>query len=728
LEDVFEESNNSNDNELKYYNLVLKKSINRILTYKATTLGSTKPIHVIIILKLIVNIIILGLLIIVLQLCWLMQRVIRIQTLLFTQIIIVELAMAMYRCNVKTILLIIPITQCEWMLNELAGRTIVGTFFLINGLFDERFRQQAVLQAYNEISSNISSENEINDLATILLSGYVIAQKVKRTTQINFTMLPNAAEINNKLEEYVIAYADHPHIMDAVQAWMTYIRGYGSARNIPAGVEGLLSALLTTNRFGLDGQLFVISDTRLREWQVAKNISAGVNPYIAELWVSRSDDYRYGLNIGKYEPMLHRVPMFEWIIGDTQEHTIPKLASKDKWGKHMLLDLITRNIVKRKGQKYIAITHVWSQRLVVENGQPSTKFIAMLLTLHQKGTIPRYVWIDVHCISKNPVLRAATMAELKVIYREAESVLIVDRGLLLKQYTLSEIWAIDWSSRAWTLCEAYNAKKLLVMILSEDMITPKVEKIIQFSWYRYNSNWLSKLICGDYSLAVLGLNIINSTNILESAAHALIIRRCSVQKDFGIIYANIIGVCDAGLTNSEDPYATALMRIVKVPSSVCFTIGPRSKQLNNCWAPSGLRMDSQIVYLDSAKGHEFLITRDGQLIIERYMIATGSEVVKAEGDYINSEIAFFNKYTKEDYISALWNGWQILVPSYVNLSDVDVIVPCIQKNGKVTSVHVLCWMCQRMCNTQLHVLSTGKLLVQLGKLLPLIEKSEKVGF
>lgn len=165
-----------------------------------------------------------------------------------------------------------------------------------------------------------------------------------------------------------------------------------------------------------------------------------------------------------------------------QKGRIPRLTIARKYIAQYVPAAIEREEVVRvvESEKYIAISHVWSQGLgnVGANALPQCQlsFLQDLVQdLYPPHHAPVPLWIDTLCIPRNSEGRKTGLKLIRKTYAEADKVLVIDSELLRvgqipSEERLMRVISSEWMTRLWTLEEAIVAGAKLYVQFADHAI------------------------------------------------------------------------------------------------------------------------------------------------------------------------------------------------------------------------------------------------------------------
>ena len=261
----------------------------------------------------------------------------------------------------------------------------------------------------------------------------------------------------------------------------------------------------------------------------------------------------------------------------------------------------------RPGTRYIAISHVWSDRL----GNPSanslprcqlsrlSKSIRQLCGHASSPEIP--FWVDTICCPYQPG-DAQDLAILKMrdTYALAEWVLVLDAWLtsqgiggLSDVEILLKIACSNWNERLWTLQEGILAKKLAFQF--RDAIYQDLESAVHKIW--------RKTELADYCLRATLLNQYDHLYGLENMENAepgekllalrdtLKFRGTSVPSDEALCLGNLLGFEMESIVQAPKEHKIRVFwsKFSKIPTQYIFGGAKRLSQEGYSWAPETLR-------------------------------------------------------------------------------------------------------------------------------------------
>ena len=127
--------------------------------------------------------------------------------------------------------------------------------------------------------------------------------------------------------------------------------------------------------------------------------------------------------------------------------------------------------VRKTETSYVAISHVWSDRLgnLQENGLPACQLQRLqnyVNTLYPTRRADVPFWIDTICVPREKTARTLAIQGMRYVYERADKVLVLDSSLLniessaVPEEILLRIKVAPWSTRLWTYHEGALARQI----------------------------------------------------------------------------------------------------------------------------------------------------------------------------------------------------------------------------------------------------------------------------
>jgi len=278
------------------------------------------------------------------------------------------------------------------------------------------------------------------------------------------------------------------------------------------------------------------------------------------------------------------------------------------------------NIGKAQGQRYIAISHVWSDGL----GNPSENKIRCCqakrlghLVAQLSGVYNQVpFWIDTICVPLRESLRNLAIRKMKSTYEKATQVLVLDSQLqktsagALQSFsniafykeTGTKILNSGWMRRLWTFQEGRLAKNLnyqfadqavphmdviLPLIFSQMLTNDYNPVVVQMAYHMVSITQATSAVSylpefREFS-GVIGWDDVN----LRHALNAVAWRSTTNPEDEAICLASILNIkpdqfLDIDL---EERIPQLLVQIRKIPTSLLFTPGEKHQVPGFSWCP-----------------------------------------------------------------------------------------------------------------------------------------------
>ncbi|KAK3848458.1 MAG: hypothetical protein J3R72DRAFT_2398 [Linnemannia gamsii] len=163
-----------------------------------------------------------------------------------------------------------------------------------------------------------------------------------------------------------------------------------------------------------------------------------------------------------------------------KEHSIcavTRIPEQEQGGGGLLVfDSIKEGLRNlRSGESYVAVSHVWGQRLFGQDTRTLGR--CTIAELRRLANVNRVacIWLDTLCIPSEPVARRICIDGMRAIYKNAACVAVYDRGIMKADRMdrtgfAFEVSISDWNSRVWTLQEGYLNS--VVVYVQEEVYIP----------------------------------------------------------------------------------------------------------------------------------------------------------------------------------------------------------------------------------------------------------------
>lgn len=159
--------------------------------------------------------------------------------------------------------------------------------------------------------------------------------------------------------------------------------------------------------------------------------------------------------------------------------------SEQNESKTLVFDTVHQRLrYLEEGEAYVAVSHVWGQRLFGQDtrtlGQCALSELKRLATYN--GVV--CVWLDSLCVPSSPEARRKCIDGMRFIYQDATCVAVYDEGIMVadRENELGfafEVSISEWNSRVWTLQEGLLNKNVLY-VQEKNYIPNKAERVHSF--------------------------------------------------------------------------------------------------------------------------------------------------------------------------------------------------------------------------------------------------------
>ncbi|KAK3836281.1 MAG: hypothetical protein J3R72DRAFT_202815 [Linnemannia gamsii] len=251
----------------------------------------------------------------------------------------------------------------------------------------------------------------------------------------------------------------------------------------------------------------------------------------------------------------------------------------------------------RSGESYVAVSHVWGQRLFGQDTRSLGRCaIAELKRLADANRVA-CVWLDTLCVPSEPVARRICIDGMRAIYMNATCVAVYDRGIMKADIMdptgfAFEVSISDWNSRVWTLQEGF-LNSVVVYVQQGRYIRHRRIRVHPFL------QWHSVAMAGDL-LSLIGTGrraMMQPHEVFKFAAGRTTSHSVDYVCGLGALLPGPIARVDADLTTA----AVAMARILgEVDVGVLCAYSPRVKVKGYSWMPLGCQEMNSV--------HEFGIT------------------------------------------------------------------------------------------------------------------------
>lgn len=266
--------------------------------------------------------------------------------------------------------------------------------------------------------------------------------------------------------------------------------------------------------------------------------------------------------------------------------------------------------------KYVAISHVWSDGLgnIKQNQLLRCRLLQLQEFVNELWELfPDYLqrppsqnlvrshenllqtdiafWIDTICVPKEQPFRNVAINQMRVVYQNAEKVLVLDSELqqLSRQASLEELHLkisfSGWSRRTWTLQEGALAQQLYFRTSDGFYPYSNVLSLAQESLSQASP--LLWECCIVLSELVLSQRTTGTTKFKWAWNH-LRMRTTTHPEDSPVVLACLLGLdIKLLLEASESTRMTALIsQMSHLPQGILFVVGPRINKEYYRWAPN----------------------------------------------------------------------------------------------------------------------------------------------
>ncbi|KAK6368017.1 hypothetical protein LTS17_010170 [Exophiala oligosperma] len=259
----------------------------------------------------------------------------------------------------------------------------------------------------------------------------------------------------------------------------------------------------------------------------------------------------------------------------------------------------------RKDGGYVAISHVWAERLgnTRDNSMPTCQLrrIQSMVTA-VSGSKETSFWIDTLCVPQDNFnrrhlrpLRLRAIRDMDKVYGGSACVLVLDSELLSTNSTspfeeqLVRFACCSWIRRLWTLSEAVNGPKVMLQFADGpvDMMTDIFHRLRDHNgFYALSQTVLTELT--DFMWRIVLVRNPEETPRITAMWNACQFRNTSEGKDEAFCLATILGFDDTRPildAPREDRWRIFLLQQRIFPKDLLFSSGPRVEQTGYRWAP-----------------------------------------------------------------------------------------------------------------------------------------------
>ncbi|KAL8789941.1 MAG: hypothetical protein Q9195_006602 [Heterodermia aff. obscurata] len=351
-------------------------------------------------------------------------------------------------------------------------------------------------------------------------------------------------------------------------------------------------------------------------------------------------------------------PKLEDVLVAIDEGSIPVIRMQNDLRAELE---VIKQPVDRLGN-YVAISHVWVDGLgsTSEVGLPTCQ-VKRLGESVQKATTDSSIlfWIDSLCIPSASEQRKKSIRQLRNIYRNAASVMVIDREIRRCPRDASAerlLWTIassPWMQRLWTYQEGYLATRVLFQVQGKSLIEidqqwpsstlPTSAQVVRTSLIQHLNN-----LRPDNGLP----DVERKTNLGEVAS-AISWRSTSKSGDEVLAIAALLNLDTRSLTALpiEERMRGFYLSVGTLPHDIIFYDGPRLPRPFR-WAPASLMTRSEIAIDDTAEGQNALCSSEGLKC--RYLVLCFDDIVRGEDDvcyyvFESSDHALYSIQWVSDY-------------------------------------------------------------------------------
>ncbi|KAK0850661.1 hypothetical protein LTS02_013088 [Friedmanniomyces endolithicus] len=306
------------------------------------------------------------------------------------------------------------------------------------------------------------------------------------------------------------------------------------------------------------------------------------------------------------------------IVGIIEEGGVPLLQIVNSEGDR--LGLFARRL-QDEGTAYIAISHVWADRLGSSNTNTIRQCqlrrladrLAAIREREQCG--PLYIWVDTLCVPVGPTFqrqRDSQIQKMHEIYQKAYAVIVLDADTLTTEESDPfemigmRLYMSAWASRLWTYQEGSLNDRLFVMT-KEGYID--LDAHIQAAGARdpLSDDLSHNLVDATLRATIYGLGRSNHDPLLatddpaeptepaadrasQNALQAMKDRSSSRPDSEAFIIGSALGLDIQPILHAapEDRMPALIKAMAHPPANLMFSIGPRLTHRGFRWAPRSI--------------------------------------------------------------------------------------------------------------------------------------------
>lgn len=267
----------------------------------------------------------------------------------------------------------------------------------------------------------------------------------------------------------------------------------------------------------------------------------------------------------------------------------------------------------RPGMKYVAISHVWSDKLgnPLRNGLPRCqleRLQCLVNALYEPEEQPIPFWIDtISCPTKPDEATNLAIVLMRSTYADADIVLLLDSFIQSGSCSRTSdvelalrILSSGWIRRLWTLQEGVLAKQLLVQFSEQavdyDALNERLKSGPRHSEYTLICNSLDEI-----RNAWHRDDLVSSGLFLDFASSAMRYRATSVDTDEALCLATLAQVnMDQILEVEPKQRMKKFWELLPIPAKIVFRTGDTIDEDGWRWAPSSLLSTQKMRATDAA--------------------------------------------------------------------------------------------------------------------------------
>lgn len=328
-----------------------------------------------------------------------------------------------------------------------------------------------------------------------------------------------------------------------------------------------------------------------------------------------------------------------------EEGGIP-LISLDPLQTNSGLDSRLKVVRYRSSQRYVAISHVWSDGLgnVEQNSLPLCQIKRLHDLLQELRQLEErsvdvlngklVFWIDALCVPLETNARKLAIQRMASTYQNATQVLVLDselRRTSQRGKPLHEIFAriasSGWMRRVWTLQEGVFARCLFCEFSDGIM---NVSQAVEWVNEESNSREVELNMVPLEFMSVIGVFLSIRRSGIEDVCKCFIstwnsinIRQTSKAGDEVVCFAHLLGLDVTDILKTNDPIMrmkTCISMLPHVPLGLLFTFGPKLEIDGYRWAPRSFfqkeRIDNSSTQI--ARDERGLITNKLGIMLSHY--------------------------------------------------------------------------------------------------------------